>query len=126
MGIIERMGRPYMFRRFGPGRYVSGQWVDGDEVIPTDEDGNETSFSMTASVQRLTPQETAAMPEGQRSSEWIKVYTGTQLLRADESERTKGDVVLFHGREYEVKKIEDWTDTELPHYKALAVLLEKS
>jgi hypothetical protein len=124
MGIIDRMGGTFTFRRFAAGQYVNGKWIDGVEVIPTDEDGNEISWSMAASIQRMTAQETQAMPEGQRSSEWIKIYTTTKLERTQEADKTKGDVVSYNDREYEVIKIEDWMDTRIPHYKALAVLIE--
>lgn len=126
MGIIERMGRTYTFRRFAAGRYVNGNWIEGDEVVPHDADGNEISFSMTASIQRLSPQETMAIPEGQRTSEWIRIYTATKLERTVESEKTKGDIIIYNEREYEVMKIENWTETRIHHYKAMAVLLEQS
>jgi hypothetical protein len=117
MGIIERMGRTYTFSRTGAGAYVDGNWVAG---------AGSGTFDMAASIQRLTPQETAALPEGQRTSEWIRIYTPTQLQRTNESLKLKGDLVNYNGRQYEVMKIENWTETRIQHYKALAVLLEQS
>lgn len=125
MGIIERMGREYTFRRFSQGRYVNGKWVEGDEVVDHDEDGNEIPFSMVASIQRMTSQETQSLPEGQRDSEWIRIYTSTRLYRAIEADHIKGDVVIFNDREYEVMKLDNWGDTRMPHFKAMAVLLEQ-
>lgn len=126
MGVIDRMGQTYGFRRFAQGRYVDGEWVDGDEVVPTDENGAETSFTMVASIQPMTAQETMAMPEGQRTSEWINIYTATKLERTQESEKTKGDVVIYNEREYEVMKVFDFMTSRIPHYKAQAVLLPSS
>jgi len=124
MGIIERMGSKYNFRRFAAGRYVGGHWVEGDEIVPTDETGAEVSFSMWASIQPMTPQETMSLPEGQRTSEWIKIYTVTKLDRTMEKDKTKGDIVSYNDREYEVMKVENRTATRIPHYKAQAVLIE--
>lgn len=124
MGIIERMGHEYKFRRFAQGHYVNGKWIAPDEVVPTDELGNEIFYTMIASIQRMSAQETQALPEGQRSSEWIKIYTTTKLERTIESEKLKGDVVIWNDREYEVMKVENWGETRMPHYKVLAVLLE--
>lgn len=125
MGIIERMGRQYTFKRFAQGYYVNGKWTEGAEVLDEDSDGNQVPFSMVASIQRMTPQETQSLPEGQRDSEWIRIYTSTRLFRTVEADHTKGDVVVFNGREYEIMKLENWGDTRMPHYKAMAVLLEQ-
>ena len=56
MDAINRLGKTYTFRRFASGKYVNGKWVDGEEVIPHDDQGNEISYSMTAAIQRMTPQ----------------------------------------------------------------------
>lgn len=126
MGALSRLGSTYTFRRFAPGRYVNGEWVNGVEVIPQDDQGNEVAFSMVASIQRLTAQEMLALPEGERSSERITIYTETKLEKGDEATKTKGDIVLYNGREYEVRKVENWMETPQPHYTAVAVLLENT
>jgi hypothetical protein len=125
MGPISRLGQTYTFRRFAPGTYVKGVWVSGAEVVPTDNEGNAIAFSMVASIQRLTPNEMLALPEGQRTSEWIKIYTTTKLEKTIEENKTKGDIVSYDGDEFEVIKIEDWTRSPIPHYKVHAVRLLK-
>lgn len=124
MDAINRLGQKYTFRRFAPGQYVSGKWRDGEEIIPHDDQGNEIFFSMTAVIQRMSPQETLTLPEGDRTREWIKIYTSTKLERSNEAEKTKGDIVNYKNREYEVRKVEDWEEFRLPHYRVIAILLE--
>lgn len=121
MGAISKLGTSYTFRRFSPGYYEKGNWVPGVEIVPHDANGNSVYFSMIASIQRLSAQETVALPDGQRTREWIRIYTETRLERTIEEEKTKGDVVQYGGAEYEVVKVEDWTMSPISHYKILAV-----
>ena len=116
MGAIDRLGSTYEYKRLAAGSYVNGNWVEGAEI----------SGTIVASIQPLTPQETQTLPEGERSSEFIRIYTATKLNKTNEVALTKGDKITYNGRDYEVKKVEDWTAYRIPHYKAIAVLLEQT
>jgi hypothetical protein len=115
MGAIDRLGSTYEYKRLAAGTYVDGKWIEGAEIIGT----------IVASIQPLTPQETQTLPEGERSSEFIRIYTATKINKVNEAAMTKGDKITYNGRDYEVKKVEDWTAYRIPHYKAIAVLLEE-
>lgn len=99
-------------------RYAPGSWDTGRFVR-----GAESSVTFTASVQQLTPNETEQLPEHKRNKESIKIYTSERLFQADEKTQTPADIVTHDGKEYEVQKVGNWQiGTDLPHYKAIAVL----
>ena len=76
-----------------------------------------STFSIIASVQPLTGRELQQLPELQRTSARMKLYTTTQLETAREGSRA--DRVAYRGRELEVQVFEDWQGHQsgLPHYK---------
>lgn len=115
MGLISSFGSTYEITRFEPGDHINGIWVNGAE----------TQTEMIASIQPLSPYEVMKLPEGSRSKEMIKIYTTFALRATIESLKVKGDRVSYRGRLYEVRKISEWEFiTDIPHFKALAVLVE--
>jgi len=64
------------------GSYVSGRWV---EDTPKE-------IAIQGVVQNATPEDLKALPEGQRTTEAIKIHTTYKLI-AQIGNTTKGDVV---------------------------------
>ena len=88
-------------------------------------DGAESIIEIIASIQPLSPYEVLQLPEGQRTKEIVKVYTTTGLRQTIEQQNLKGDRIAYKGRLYEVRKVSSWeTFTDIPHFKAVAVLVE--
>jgi hypothetical protein len=96
-----------------PGGYVDGEWVQGTPSV--------TSGSL--SVQVLTARELEKLPELQRTRASFKAYSATELQTVQMSDPHQCDLVAWHGRNYEVHGVEDWTAHTggLVHYKYLLV-----
>lgn len=119
MGLIDNFGKQYTFRRFGAGTRVKGVWTNGDLAAPV---------TFTASIQPLTYADTMKLPEGERTKDYVRIYTTTQLRQTSEQDKTKGDIVDFKGRRYEVQKVAGWPDvpptSDLTHFKFIASRFE--
>lgn len=101
-------------------RYTSGQWTAGRFVK-----GPPSGFSFRASVQPLTANEIAILPEHRRNSESLKVYTETRLFNPDEKNGIPGDVITHDGKRYEVHKVSNWEiGTGIPHFKAICIMID--
>ena len=115
-----------------------GQWVDGRFVRSAP-----TTIQMKASVQPLKGNEALILPEHRRNSEAVKIYTCDRLFPTDEKRQTAADVVSHDGKRYEIHSVQNWTtgktvkneqdqnpddlntrSTDLPHYKAIAVMID--
>lgn len=115
MGLISHFGSTYTVKRFDPGEYIDGHYIEGVESL----------FEIIASIQPLSSYEMLQLPEGQRTKEAVKVYTPTGLRQTIESQQVKGDRISYKGRLYEVQKVSTWeTFTDIPHFKAVAVMVE--
>lgn len=91
----------YSVTRRGPGGYVAGEWVDGPS----------TALSITASIQSMSQGELREeLPEGYRTSETAKVYTRDTLQTLNLATQTKGDLITYLERSWEVVQSADWTD----------------
>lgn len=87
-------------------------------------DGTTQTLSMIAVVSPATSQDLLHLPEAQRTSSMIKIYTEEPLLTANESSSKKSDIIVWRGVEYQIQKVGDWTFTDLPHYKSFASKIE--
>lgn len=67
---MSQFRRPVMFSWNSMGGYVRGQWVPGARI--------EREFM--ASVQPMSMQDVAAMPEGERFGQMVKVYTDAEEI----------------------------------------------
>lgn len=99
------------------GTYVNGYFVDD----PADPE----TLSIDASVQPTNGEDLEQVPEGERSSTTLKLYTETPLKTATHPSTTspvegvtRADHVLYNGEEFKVLKI--WRYARVrPHYKVL-------
>lgn len=100
---------------------TSGTWVDG-RWQPSN---NQTTFTITASVQRLSMKETQLLPESFRATASYRVYTETELLIANEVLTREADIITIDGEDYKIIDVEHWRQL-MPHYKAIAVRIERN
>ena len=98
--------------------------LPGSYVAPTDAwaDGGTTTFSITASVQPVTPLLIDMLPEGSRDSARFAMYAEideTELISTDITTQRRGDRLVYRGRSYWVQSTGDWTsdDSGIPHYE---------
>jgi len=82
--------------------------------------GTETSFVITASVQPATGEALQALPEGQRNLETYAIYTDSELKVAGEAPASQGDQLLINGRRFEVQSQRDWQNNVVNHRVYLA------
>lgn len=92
---------------------TAGVWEDG---------GPETTFSITASVQPVTPWLAEMLPEGARASARFSMYAEIDqpaLITVDQAGQRRPDRVELDGRHYWTQSIGDWTsdDDGIPHYE---------
>ena len=96
------------------GEYVNGWWVE--PVVDT--------FDVKANIQPLRGQELENLPEAQRTKKAIRVYVETKLQTASESDAQRADRFELLGHTYEIWQVEDWFNTDLPHYKCIATQVD--
>lgn len=80
-----------------------------------------SSTTMDAVVQPSGPKDVERLPEGERTIESIVIFTSTPLVAADVTAQVRSDEIEWRGKRYEVRAVEDWTQSVLPHSKAIAV-----
>lgn len=101
-------------------RSDGGAWVEGRY-----ERGQERRLPAEAlSIQPLTPDEVRLLPEGRRTAESLKMYLETPVRVSDEKAGTAADRIEHAGKTYEVLGVEDWSRTDIPHYKAILVKID--
>lgn len=100
--------------RQGVGSYNDdGQYVDGV---------NQDIYIM-ATVQPLNEKETQALPEGNRTTATVKVYTDTRLFaerQADGVNQNKADYLEYQGNKWKIIACSSYQSGLISHYKAIA------
>lgn len=104
--------------RYAPGAYVNGRWVDGES----------TTLTIRGSIQPARGRDLRRLPEGQRVSGAVAIYTATTLRTASEASDAGGasraDVLHWQGRDWEVSVVDVWGSGRAAHCYAVAVLIE--
>lgn len=78
-----------------------------------------TVFTITASVQPLTGDETLLLPENLRERDSKKIYTSTELFGVKKGSNKEPDIVLIGSVEYNVVKVFVWQNNVVNHYKVI-------
>ena len=99
------------------GSYVDGEWVEGAE----------TTVTIDVNIQPLKPSELLILPEADRSRQWWKVYSASEI-RMDKQGASgwAADEFIYQGDRYKVMKVENYSMGVLNHYRALAARMELS
>ena len=101
-------------KRYAASSFDKGRWTDGSE----------SDISFKASVQPLKGNELLTLPEGYREKETYRLYTSFQLLTADEKNKKIPDRVTIFGKKFDIIKVDIWQNKVIPHYKAIASLVD--
>lgn len=109
---IRLFKKPYTIRR-----HTEQTIVNGYASAPY------SDFITRLNVQPLTPDELAALPEGDRTVMRKKSYGPDKLISADEFEGVPGDRLFYNGHWYECKSSVMWDHTILSHYRSDFVVL---
>lgn len=100
--------------RYDAGTENKGRYVPGAT--------NPIEFS--ASVQPLTGNEKLTLPEGIREKETYRIYTDFELHTSNEKDKKKADRVTLFGKTFEIVRCDIWQNKVIPHYKAIASLID--
>lgn len=93
------------------GEYVEGDWVNGSI----------TTLSVKCNVQPLKPAEIMLLPESDRTREWLKIYSDSQLRKGQEGiGGWDADEFEWQGYRYRVMKEYNFAMGVLDHWKAWA------
>lgn len=112
MTLIQGFGQIYKVCRPGIDKIVKGRLVKAD-------DGDE--FEITASIQPSGGRDLQKLSEGERTRWPITIYSDQELLTDDENCKRKADILFYKGKHFEIVRVEDWTDTDLPHWKCMGL-----
>lgn len=109
--LIASFALPVTIKRFSPGSYVEGKWVDGGEE----------QFEDRMSIQPLVGKDLLNLPEAQRTKRLMKGYIATELRTSSETGQYRADQVLYDGVWFEVQTVELWKDgiESLDHWKVI-------
>ena len=94
------------------GAYVNGLWVAGTRSVGT----------TLASIQPIKMgQDMAALPEGRRISDFVKIYSSDRLKVTDDSDGIQPDFIVYDGYCYELVSISQNQNSVISHNKYIAV-----
>jgi len=101
--------RPFTLRTKQPPKRVGPRF---------EETGIVSESTIFASLQPNDGKEMASLPEGRRFGEFYDVYTDSPLNTVSVG-GPNPDVILVEGIEFEVVKVEDWSNNIINHFRAL-------
>jgi hypothetical protein len=106
-------------------RTAAGSRDSAGRYVP----GAVQSFWILGSVQPISGRETLSLPEGERSRDWRKVYTRTQLRPVETGALLggagrAGDRVVIDGEIFEVRTVQPYRAI-IPHYRADCVRVQE-
>lgn len=107
--LIAEFGQFYTVTRYGTGAYVNGLYVPGST----------STFQAMMSIQPVKGPELLKLQEGERTRNFMKGYSDTQLFTARQSPSAKADRVTFQGIVFEVQISDPWNPTDFDHWKVL-------
>lgn len=108
--------KPQTILRTLPGQYVDGKWIEGAQ----------TTVPILASVQPVTAEDQVVMPAGKRLSDYVKLYTSTELIPLSENAQQQPDRLVWRGRMYECIELGVRQMSVIDHFKAIFSLVEQS
>ncbi|MGN6701458.1 MAG: hypothetical protein ACTHKB_00665 [Burkholderiaceae bacterium] len=95
--------------RRAPGSYVRGAWTAGAASLHV----------IRASVQPVAGVDAAALPEGKRAQDAIKIYTSFAVQAGSEETGMPPDRINWRESAYECLSVEPWQSGVVPHFKAI-------
>ena len=117
--MIDTFSKTYQVRQQDPSNYDDDS---GEYTTPT-----ENPISIKATIQRLSAKERLLLPETERTSQTLKVYTAATLNIGENVNSTKGDILEYKGEDYRITNLEDWDDFNengLEHFRYQATRID--
>lgn len=103
--------------RKSSGSYVDGKWVEGGV----------TNTTIQVNIQPMRGHELMSLPEADRSKEWVKFYTTSDIRGIGEGvPSTPPDLLVWDGRTFEVAKVLTYKMGVLNHNKVIAARIPVS
>ncbi len=107
------------------------QVIRFDNIVGYDNNGDyingtPTEMTITASVQPLSAKDNSviAAKDGQRFTDYIKIYTDTELQPPQQSTSTRqekeGDIVLWRNKRYRVTQCDPFQMNVISHFRVYA------
>ena len=96
--------KQFTIKRKQGGGYIDGQWIAGGEI----------DVIIKASLQPMSPEDMAELPEGRRFDETFKLFTKTRLYTITDE---NPDYLLIEGISYEVISVAKYQSNVINHYK---------
>lgn len=86
----------------------SGSWVAGDFIE------NKTEIPLNGTIIPMSAKELQMLPEGERNSEWINIYTTEELYTTRLENEAAGtgalsDEVIWNGQAYRIKSVKNYS-----------------
>ena len=107
---------PVTVYRKGAGSYVDGVW----------QEATETTLTVNMKVQPAKEADLKMLPESDRSSGMVKVFSQDTALRTLQqgSSSYEADEFVWQGYRYQVVRVDQWDTTRINHYECIAKRLE--
>lgn len=107
---------PVTVYRKGAGLYVDGVWQEAAE----------TTLTVNIKVQPAKEADLKMLPEANRSSGMVKVFSQDVALRTLQQGSTslEPDEFVWQGYRYQVVQVNFWDTTRINHYECIAKRLE--
>lgn len=99
--------KPQVITRQTPGAYVNGVYIAGVN----------STLNILASVQPVSGEDQVVLPEGKRLSDFVKVYTDTELLIVNELTNQQPDKLTWRGHIYECIELGAHRMDVISHWK---------
>jgi hypothetical protein len=103
--------KPVTITRYAAGSYVNGTYVSGTS----------STLNIQASIQPMKSEEMVTETQGRRLSDFIKIYTDTNINTAKESIGQQPDELTWRGSVYECMSVDVHQMDVIPHYKCVFV-----
>lgn len=98
-------------RRKGKGEWIGGEWISSPDTLITVE----------ANVQPAQYKDLQMLPESERTKEWIKLYSVSEMRTIKEGPGGwEADIVEWNGETYRVMRSRRYVMGVLDHFHVLA------
>lgn len=96
--VLSLQSHTLTVKRAVAGTYAAGRYSAGAPA----------TLSVSANVQPASAEDLALLPEGERTTDTIVVYTIAELQPTSQANGELGDLVNYQGRDYRVRHVEAW------------------
>lgn len=100
-------------------RFGTGSWTNGFFV-----DGSTATFEIKCNVQPVSYRELLNLPESQRTKSAVKVFSADELKEPNIVDKKNADRFTYNSKTYEVHKVRDWSQLNIPHYESIGVEID--